>query len=274
VTNVINNTLQVLDKDAPVQNELIKLKEELAVARKAKSQFIANINHEIRNPMNGILGMQQLLELTRLDNEQREYLDVLKSSTHQLLNTINNILDISRIESGNSSINNTSFRLKEFLNEIIKELNIVGNAKNLEILYFFDPFINIDLFGDVVKLKEIILHLISNAAKFTYKGHIIFRVNMVSELNDKLKLRFSIEDTGIGISEDFRDGLFNVFTQEDLSYTKEYEGAGLGLAISKRLVEMIGGEIWYESEVNKGSTFYFTAEFLIEIKINDKTGNI
>lgn len=265
---VTNNTLQVLDTDATVENELLKLKEELTVAKKAKSQFIANINHEIRNPMNGILGMQQLLELTRLDNEQREYLNALKYSTHKLLNTINNILDISKIESGNISLNNTSFRLNEFLNDITKELTLAGKSKNLETFCFLDPFINIDLFGDVVRLKEVLTHLISNAIKFTDKGHITFRANMVSEIDDKLKLRFSIEDTGIGISEVFRDRIFKVFTQEDLSYTKDYEGTGLGLAISKQLVEIMGGEIWYESKIKKGSIFYFTVEFLIEIKIN------
>ena len=110
----------------------------------------------------------------------------------------------------------------------------------------------------------------NNAAKFTDKGHIIFRVKKVSQRNNKLKLNFSIEDTGIGISETFKEQIFKVFNQEDLSYTKKYEGTGLGLAISKKLVEMMNGEIWYESELGKGSTFYFTAEFLIDIKINDK----
>ncbi|MGH4120979.1 ATP-binding protein [Clostridium sp.] len=250
--------------------ELEKIKEEVETANKTKDQFIANISHEIRTPMNGILGMQQLLELTEMNSEQQEYLGMIKSSTYHLLSIINNILDISKIESGNVSLNNTKFSLKEFLIRIIKELTIGSEAKELEIMYFSDPFINNDLIGDVARLNQILTNLISNAIKFTEMGHIIFRVNKASQSNDKLKLKFSIEDTGIGMSQEFKERIFKLFNQEDLSFTKKYEGTGLGLAISKQLVEMMNGEIWYESELKKGSTFYFTAEFLIDIKKNDK----
>lgn len=248
--------------------ELERLKEEADKANLGKNQFLTNMSHEIRTPMNGIIGFVSLLEGSMIDEEQNEYLSMIKSSSELLLDIINNILDISKIEAGKVQLNYSKFNLKETMDKIIRELSFTGNKKGLEIMYYIDPFINYELKGDVVRLNQVLINLVNNAVKFTEKGHVFFRVKKISQTVERIKLEFSIEDTGIGINDNFRSQIFNMFSQADISYTKKYGGTGLGLTISRELVRLMNGDIWFESEEEKGSTFYFTAEFSLENEAN------
>ncbi|MBV7271780.1 response regulator [Clostridium sp. PL3] len=239
--------------------ELLKQKAE--DANKAKSIFLANMSHEIRTPMNSILATIQLLQLECINEEQSKYVKILNESAHTMLSVINNLLDISKIESGKFKLNNQSFNLKETINNIYNNLLITGNSKGLEVSYYLDPSINFEIIGDELKLKEILNNLISNAVKFTDEGYVSFRVKMISNDESSEKIEFKIKDSGIGIEEEFKEKIFNDYIQGDLSIKKKHMGTGLGLAISKQFANLMNGDICFESILGKGSTFIFTCEF-------------
>lgn len=241
--------------------ELQVAKKEVDKVNEVKNQFFANMSHEIRTPLNRISGLIELLNLTELNHEQKEYIEYLKASSRALLNIADNIIDISKIETGQSNVNKINFYLKNTVDKIIKKLSIACNKKKLKLSYYVDPNIPFDIIGDELILNQIIINLMSNAIKFTEKGQIIFEVKKVSQIGDKIKLQFSVEDTGIGIENIIKEQIFKKYVQNDSILKNQYKSTGIGLAISKELVTMLNGDIWFESKVNIGSKFYFTAEF-------------
>ena len=257
ITDLIEKEKIITEK----YKQLELLKEEADNANKVKSSFLANMSHEIRTPMNGILSTIQLLQSTDTSEEQNKYIKMLKESGDILLRIINDILDISKFESGAFKLNNESFDLKEFLNNIYKDLLKSGNSKGLEVSYYLDPNIDCRVIGDELRLKQILNNLISNAVKFTEEGYISFRITKISSDNDYVKIKIAVKDTGIGIEESFKEKLFSNFNQGDISLSKRYKGTGLGLAISKQLATLMSGNISFESTVGQGSTFLFTCEF-------------
>jgi PAS domain S-box-containing protein len=252
-------------------NQLKILKEEADNANKAKTQFLANMSHEIRTPMNGIMATIQLLQLGDLNEGQHKYTKMLKESADNLLNIINNLLDISKIESGKFTLNNELFNLKETINNIYNYLLITGNSKGLEVSFYLDSNIDSEVVGDELRLKEILSNLISNAIKFTDEGYVSFRVKLLESNDNAQRIEFRVKDSGIGIEEDYKEKIFNNFSQGDISTRKKYKGTGLGLAISKQLAELMQGDISFESNIGEGSTFIFTCEFK-RVKTKDNNG--
>lgn len=244
------------------QEEIIKSKEEAAVANAAniaKSQFLANMSHEIRTPMNGFLGMIQIIEMTELTKKQREYMEIVRTSSDALLKIINDILDYTKIEVGKMKLEKIVFHLRKVINDVASlfKLSAVGKGVILEVSIGSDVPEN--FIGDPFRLRQIISNLIGNAVKFTNEGRIDVFIRMAEVRNSaEVKLEFVVKDTGVGIPDDKRNILFKSFSQADDSNTRKYSGTGLGLAISKSLVELMEGEIWVESREGKGSSFYFT----------------
>jgi PAS domain S-box-containing protein len=267
-------TFQDITERRDIESAIVEARNAAIESARTKTTFLANMSHEIRTPLNGVIGMTGLLLDTNLSHEQLHYTNIIKQSADLLLDIVNEILDFSKIEAGKLELEQIMFDLSELLNGTIEFFKLEAKRKGLRIKLEISDNVPTIICGDSSRLRQIFNNLISNAIKFTDSGEVTVKVSKQTETDEEIVLKFVVADTGIGISKDKQDFLFQPFTQADASTTRRFGGTGLGLAISKQLAGMMNGEIGVESEINQGSTFWFTAEFGKQIKTHAAIGEI
>lgn len=263
---VSSRTQEIACRNAELEEknkELERAWNEAREATESKSNFLAMMSHEIRTPINGIVGMSYLMLRTKLTSRQKDYISKIKSSADTLLEIINDVLDISKLEAGKTTLEKINFDFDEILDHVSNQVIFKAAEKDIELVFSCSPTIPRTLLGDPLRLKQVLNNLLNNAVKFTEAGEILVTVEMMDETAEKVRLLFTVKDSGVGIEPDKITRLFQAFQQADDSITRKYGGTGLGLSICKHFVNLMNGEIWVESDVGIGSAFHFTAEFAV-----------